>query len=104
MKKLIYIMLLFVACKKESDKEGDITFYQTYYSELNGKCDLYVDEINRGKMVKISQMPVCGDNVYQKIITIRLGTGQHTCQIKNGLASPIIKFDVSKGCKQQRAH
>lgn len=73
--KYLLIILLFISCKKEEGlKEGKITFYQTGFTSYTR---LYVDGEKIGDLYKSNQMPVCGDKVVYKYITITLKAGVH---------------------------
>lgn len=95
--KLILCLVVIAGCKKEKST-GRITFYQLTYA---GSPSLYVDGNRIGTLRKITQMPVCGDNVTNSIITVDLTYGEHQFWIDDNSGSSVkYYYTVSEECKQ----
>lgn len=98
MNKLILITLFFVlSCKKEDSPTGIATFYQntnkhnpTFY--FNGKP--------YGLIKRIGNIPVCGINEKDLVITLSVQTGKHLIQLKDTLGVVVSKYvNVYEGCQ-----
>jgi hypothetical protein len=89
---------LIAGCKKDT-KKGLITFYQTKYKD----CELIVDGENKGHLYKSLQMPVCGDNVTNRVQSVELSYGEHRYWLEEFGAkiSPSYNLNVQKTCNQQ---
>jgi hypothetical protein len=80
MKQLILLFALaamFSGCKKSTYTEpGQATFYTLENENFN----LIVDGVEMGRIKKATQMPVCGDRVFQ---VLKLSAGEHVVDAKS---------------------
>lgn len=103
MKALILFsaIIILASCGKDDvkpqAKNGSVTFYTTQ----TGNWNLILDGIEYGKLKRASQMPVCGDPLFQNY---SLAPGQHTADAKNldGFAwgNPVTFTVPDGGCIQ----
>lgn len=95
--KYLLIILLFIACKKEQTESLYATFYTGKYSD---KTMLYVDNVYRGEITKISDKPLCGDNINDKVITLELSEGKHTYMLaSDSKLGTEVQFNVISKCQ-----
>jgi len=96
----IFLLLLIVSCKKEP-QIGSVTFYNISCNAVNPI--VYVDGERVGITRKITQKPVCGDEIHLKIITKEYEVGEHYWVLDDGRGSyPKRYFVVEKKCQQLR--
>lgn len=103
MKKMIYLvaLLLIMGCAKENPapqlEPGTVTFW----TKETGNWNLILDGVEYGKIKRANNMPVCGDEAFQKFT---LSAGKHTADAKSldGFAwgNPITFEIPSGGCIQ----
>jgi len=95
--KYLLIILLLISCKKEKIEST----YTTFYINQNLLRDrLYVDGEFKGILTPINVIPICGDNIKDRVITIYLREGSHTYSIeKDSILKNVRKFTTEGKCK-----
>lgn len=99
MNKLILLTLvLIMSCKKDNENTyGSVTFYQ---NTNNHNPELYLNGKNLGLLKRISNVPICGINEKDIVISIDVTTGKHFVQLKDTLGVVTSKYiNVYEGCQ-----
>lgn len=76
----LVISICISSCKKEDKAVPSRTGTATFYTLSNDNWSLILDGVEKGKIKNTTQMPVCGDAVFQ-VFTLSAGT--HTVDAKS---------------------
>lgn len=82
MKKMLYLvaLLLILGCAKEGVDPQKNPGTVTFWTQQTGNWNLILDGVEYGKIKRSANMPVCGDETFQKFT---LSAGQHTADAKS---------------------
>lgn len=95
--KYLLVIILFISCKKHQDSSVYVTFYK---STLTTRQMLFVNRKYMGILTPISSVPVCGDNVSNKVITVYIPEGDNIYYLTDDSTEKAVrKINVSGHCQ-----
>lgn len=77
---LLFISIILLSCTKEDPTPTPVNGSVTFWTMQTGNWNLILDGVEYGKLKRGTQMPVCGDQLFQNF---SLAPGQHTADAKN---------------------